>query len=461
MAFGGDLEVTAAADGGRRIRTQLPLNGRARTSRARSDRARRDAERRVSGDAMLPRAAGRHRSKADALVVLALAAVLVEVAVTPAREGPLWANAVMASFVATPFLLRRSLPVAVIAVAFAAATAMSALLTPLSELSLLTVLVLLLYPYGCAVHADTQAAWAGLGLAVGGVLGIDLAQQTLAWGDLVFPALVVSLAWLVGRMARARAAMAREAAERAQRLERLVEEQVLAVAQAERRRIARELHDVVAHTLSVMVVQAGGARWTLEREPARAAAALDVVEETGRAALAELRRLLGLLGADEQVRELMHQPGLRELPDLVDQTRRLGLSVEFEVEAEPRPVAEGIQAAAYRVVQEALTNVRRHGGHARVRVGVRYTATSLILEITDDGAGPQTADADDQPGHGLAGMRERVALYGGELSAGPGDAGGFAVRACLPLGRGSPPLDDADIGGGRPTGAATAETEAM
>jgi len=457
-AFGGELRVAPTRNGGQVMRVRLPLNGSPRAARTSPDRPRRGAESRArSGERY--RSAGRARAGALGVAVL-LAAAAVEIALSPAREGPLWANGLMSTLITAPLLARRAFPPAAVGLSFAAATAMCALLTPVSEVAALTVVLLLLYPYACGAHGGTRSAWAGLCLALGGVLAIDVAQQTLGWGDLVFPALLVSLSWLAGRIVRARADMAREVAERAQGLEQLRDEQAVAMAQAERRRIARELHDVVAHTLSVMVVQAGGARWTLEREPARAAAALKIVEETGRAALRELRRLLWVLDCDQQ-QPLTPQPGLGELAALVEQARGAGLSVELEFGGRPRAVPEGLQLAAYRIVQEALTNTRRHAGGASARVSVRYTATSLTLEITDDGQGSRRKGPDGQPGHGLAGMRERVAAYGGEFSVGPQDDGGFAVRAEFPLGERWSSANEAPIAGGPAITAPATEKEVV
>ena len=436
MAFGGELQLEPTSNGGRLIRVRLPLDGRPRAAgRPRSaDRPLAAGQVTAPGGWRRFRAAARFHRHADALLVLALIAIAAgEVAASSAREGPLWANAVMSTLVTAPLLLRRSYPLAALGASYSAAAVMCAFLTPASELGSLSFLVLLFLPYACAVHTGARAAWAGLALALSGVLAIEVLEQTFAWPDLIFRALVVSLSWLAGRMVSARASMAREIAERAQVLERLREEQNAAAAEAERSRIARELHDVVAHTLSVMVVQAGAARWALERQADRAVAALDIVEETGRATLAELRRLLDVLEPDEHRSALTPQPGLAQLSELLEQTRKAGLPVELQVEGDISAVPDDLQLAAYRIVQEALTNARRHAGPAQARVMVRSTATSLAVEISDDGRGTEKKDADEQPGHGLAGMRERVAVYGGEISAGPRDGGGFVVCARLPL----------------------------
>ena len=219
---------------------------------------------------------------------------------------------------------------------------------------------------------------------------------------------------------------------RAVRLEQEREEAARAAVAEERRRIARDLHDVVAHSVSVMTVQAGAARLLLAEEPARAREPLLSVEATGRQALTELRRLLGLLRSEEGERALGPRPGLAALPELLAQTRTAGLPVELSVEGEPpRSVAPGVELAAYRIVQEALTNARKHAGAARASVAVRYGNGALELVVANDGA-PVVRDGRPR-GHGLVGMRERAALYGGTLEAGPRAEGGFVVRARLPL----------------------------
>jgi signal transduction histidine kinase len=197
----------------------------------------------------------------------------------------------------------------------------------------------------------------------------------------------------------------------------------------ERRRIARDLHDVVAHAVGVMTVQAGAARLVLEDDPSRAREPLLAVEQAGRQALGELRRLLGILRRDEREPALRPQPGLAALQELAAQAERAGLPVELIFEGAPARLPAGLDLAAYRIVQEALTNTRKHAGPARARVAVRYAPEALELEITDDGR----PAANGGSGHGLIGMRERVALYGGQLDAGPRPQGGFTIHAHLPL----------------------------
>jgi signal transduction histidine kinase len=198
----------------------------------------------------------------------------------------------------------------------------------------------------------------------------------------------------------------------------------------ERARIARELHDVIAHHVSMIVLQAGAERRVLDDANASTREVLETVERTGRSALTEMRRLLGMLRGDAH-EPLTPQPGLSDVPILVTQLREAGLPVELHVEGERRELPVGIELSAYRIVQEALTNALKHAGEARASVNVRYGSDSLELEISDDGTGAPTPVSSG--GHGLLGMRERVALYGGRLDAGRRPSGGFVVRVLLPI----------------------------
>ena len=218
------------------------------------------------------------------------------------------------------------------------------------------------------------------------------------------------------------------------RRRRIVSEREVATREAvaaERAAIARELHDVVAHHMSVMVVQAGAARAVSGSDPAAAAEALRQIEASGRTGLAEMRRLLEVLKAEEDGDGKAPQPGLARIDELLDAMRASGLAVEAVVEGTPRPLSHGVDLSAYRIVQEGLTNALRHAGGASARVLVRYEPDALELEIADDGSGPRD-DPEASGGHGLVGMRERVHLFGGELEAGPRRGGGFLVRARLP-----------------------------
>jgi signal transduction histidine kinase len=217
----------------------------------------------------------------------------------------------------------------------------------------------------------------------------------------------------------------RELEARAERLEREREENVRRAAAEEQARIARELHDVLAHNVSVMVVQAAAADDVFESQPDRAREALRAIERTGRAALTELRRLLGAV----RTTELAPQPGLAGLDVLVEGVRAAGLSVTLQVEGELDDLPAGLDLSAYRIVQEALTNTMKHAGASVAEVRVRRTPDGVELEVVDDGAGP----VGNGHGRGLIGMRERASLVGGEVEAGPQPGGGFRVKATLPL----------------------------
>jgi signal transduction histidine kinase len=205
---------------------------------------------------------------------------------------------------------------------------------------------------------------------------------------------------------------------------------------AERARLAREIHDVIAHSVSVMVISTAGARTVMEREPERAHDALLSAERAGREALAEMRRLLGVLGDGRTLRQLAPQPGIEDLGELVSRTREAGLLASISVAGDPIAVPAGLSLCVYRVVQEALTNAIKHAGAGQAEVCVRWRRDALELEVVDDGRGIGETVAHGG-GHGLVGMRERTALHGGRLEAGPGPAGGFVVRAHIPLPGGS------------------------
>ncbi|MET9621311.1 MULTISPECIES: sensor histidine kinase [unclassified Streptomyces] len=248
------------------------------------------------------------------------------------------------------------------------------------------------------------------------------------------------LAWVLGDSLRTRRAYFAQLEERASRLEQEREAQAKVAVAAERARIARELHDVVAHNVSVMVVQADGAAYVLDASPDQAKQALETISSTGRQALAEMRRLLGILrtGEHQEAGEYVPQPDVEQIEDLVETVRGAGLTVDFRVEGTPRPLPSGVELTAYRIVQEALTNTRKHGGpDAGASVRLVYFDDGLGLLVEDDGRGAthemyEDGGADGR-GHGLIGMRERVGMVGGTLDAGPRPGGGFRISALLPL----------------------------
>lgn len=240
------------------------------------------------------------------------------------------------------------------------------------------------------------------------------------------------IAWLIGDNLRVRRAYTRELEERAVDLVREREDKAAQAVTEERARIARELHDVVAHYVSVMVVQAGGARRIVDKDPEAAKGALEAVESAGRTALTEMRRMLEVLRADDP--GMGPQPGLGEIERLVQQVRDAGLPVELELAGEVCCLPAGMDLAAYRIVQEALTNSVKHGGKATASVKVVYSPDTLEIEVVDDGRGAAALLlAGDSGGHGLIGMKERVGLFGGTLEAGPVLTGGYRVFARMPL----------------------------
>jgi signal transduction histidine kinase len=242
------------------------------------------------------------------------------------------------------------------------------------------------------------------------------------------PLYLIAPVWLAGAAMRSRELRAEASAERAERLETEREEAL----RNERARIARELHDVVTHSVSLMVLQTGAAREILSQDEQRSRALLASIEANGRAAIEELHRLLGLLSERDGEAPLSPQPGVGEIPSLVEQVREAGVDVELQVEGEPRSVSGGVNVAAYRVVQEALTNVVKHAGGAPVRVVLRWSDGELELEIIDEGPVNNGANR-PASGRGIAGMRERAAMYGGTLDAGPRTDHGYAVHARIPL----------------------------
>ncbi|MEU0069421.1 sensor histidine kinase [Streptomyces sp. NPDC006332] len=296
--------------------------------------------------------------------------------------------------------------------------------------------------------AVTGARWASRLALAAGLCAAPVAQ--LRWptdegalsnvAQMVFLMVPFALAWVLGDSIRTRRAYFAQLEERAARLEKEREAQSKVAVAAERARIARELHDVVAHNVSVMVVQADGAAYVLDAAPDQAKKALETISSTGRQALAEMRRLLGVLrtGEHQEGGEYVPQPDVEQIEDLVEQCRDSGLPVDFKIEGTPRPLPSGVELTAYRIVQEALTNTRKHGGpNAGASVRLVYFDDGLGLLVEDDGKGaPHELYEEggvDGRGHGLIGMRERIGMVGGTLDAGPRPGGGFRISALLPL----------------------------
>jgi signal transduction histidine kinase len=369
-------------------------------------------------------------------IALAFAVALeVELVVHGDVDGPAWLNALAALVLTLPLRWRRMAPVAVVL-----AYAGTAVLQEVAGAGLfagepppVTALlagVVAFYSLG-AYASDDRVAAIGALAGLGGLWMTVLVSGEIDVQGFVFPAgLVVAAPVLAGRVQSARLQRETTLREFNAQLKREQEQRERLAASDERARIARELHDVVAHSVGVMVVQAQGARNVLDRDPERARAALQSIEDTGRGALGDVRRALGVLREPGGGAALAPQPGVEDLDALVDQARGTGLDVAVEVEGVSRPLPTGVGLSAYRIVQEALTNTIKHAGAAHVTIAIRYGERELGLEIIDDGSQHGNGDG---AGHGLVGMRERVALYGGDLSAGPRRAGGFAVQARIPI----------------------------
>ncbi|MEU6880088.1 sensor histidine kinase [Streptomyces sp. NPDC046712] len=354
------------------------------------------------------------------------------------------AYGVVAALYSLVVALRRRMPEKMLLLAVALSVAQLAfdLLPFFADLAILVIIY--------TVASSDGPRWASRVALIGGLSAATLSQ--LRWpmegpgsnlAKIFFTVIMTvpfALAWVLGDSLRTRRAYFAQLEERASRLEQEREAQAKVAVAAERARIARELHDVVAHNVSVMVVQADGAAYVLDASPEQAKQALETISSTGRQALAEMRRLLGILrtGEHKEAGEYVPQPDVQQIEDLVEQVRGAGLTVDFRIEGTPRPLPSGVELTAYRIVQEALTNTRKHGGpDAGASVRLVYFDDGLGLLVEDDGRGAthemyEDGGADGR-GHGLIGMRERVGMVGGTLDAGPRPGGGFRISALLPL----------------------------
>ena len=335
--------------------------------------------------------------------------------------------------VTVPVAFRRRRPIAAaltMALALLLATALGGAPTQATGIVALIALVSGAYMLGARTQGRVLAAGTIALIVALAVDAIVEESQTVS-ALLFFTFFVVGLPVAAGQATRSRAQLADELADRAVALERAREGEAQAAVQEERARIARELHDVVAHDVSVMVVQAAAAKRIVEREPDRAEEAIVSIEGTGREALAEMRRLLGVLRRGDEDLALAPQPSLSRVDALLARTRAAGLDVALERSGDDAPLPAGVDLAAYRVVQEALANVVRHAGAEHATVRLTYDPRAVVVEVVDDGRG--AADGGGKAGHGLIGLRERVDLYGGDFEAGPRAEGGFGVRARLPV----------------------------
>jgi signal transduction histidine kinase len=348
---------------------------------------------------------------------------------TPPR-GMLALGYVLALLHTLPLVARRRFPGTVLGISVVSGLAVAALGMP--EILGIAILVAV---YSVAAYGDRWVSLAGLAVAEVGSAAVQLTPGRFQTPTVVSNALVFGAAWLLGHfVGRRRAYTAR--LEQTAELERTRAEQARRAVAEERLRLARELHDVVAHSISVIAVQSGVGAHVAKTQPEEAAKALAAIEATSRAALTELRRLLGVLRQeDEPQGDLAPVPGLADLDGLLAEVAKAGLAVRLQVEGRPAPLPAGVDLSAYRIVQEALTNVVKHAGPARAQVTIRYRDHEVMVEVIDDGRGvaAPTGDGRARVGHGLIGMRERVAVFGGDLEAGPRSDGGFRVAARLPL----------------------------
>ena len=353
----------------------------------------------------------------DAVVALGLTAWALAQADALSQPGQAF---VLVSMTAAVAWCRRA-PVTVLAIEVA-----GVVLIP-SRLNWPAGIAFLIAGYSAAFYSDRRVVVAALLLATAAWLFAFGEQVNIPTG--LVPLLLVAPLWLAGSAMRRREQRAVALAERADRLEREREEAL----RAERTRIARELHDLVTHSVSVMVLQTGAARQIMSQDERRSRAMLDSVEASGRSALDELRHLLGVLPDQDDAAPLSPQPGVTEIPSLIEHVQQAGVDVELSVAGQPRPVSAGVAVAAYRIVQEALTNVLKHADGAPTRVDLHWADDALELEILDQGPRHDIAPHDALAGRGLTGMRERAAMYGGTLQAHPCPDRGYVVRAHLPL----------------------------
>jgi signal transduction histidine kinase len=372
----------------------------------------------------------------DVLVVAAAVESTLEVAIrrdSPDAPDPLWFALPATAIIVLPLLLRHRFP-------FAAPAAVWLLGAAFSFVDgRLVVFTAGVYVAGMAASfllgnlANAAQAQRGLAVVVGGAAIVVYNSPDLPPGQLVVVPLLFALGWLAGFVVRERAEQAEAAEARAAQAERDRDAAMRIAVAEERARIARELHDVVAHAVSVMVLQVGAVRHKLPDELAEDREALGDVERAGRTALAEMRRLLAAMRPDGDEAELSPQPGLDSLDSLLQGIGRAGLPVRLHVEGDPVPLPRAIDLSAYRIVQEGLTNALKHAGAESADVTVSYRPDEVRIEVRDDGVGSTTSDG---LGHGLVGVRERVKIYGGEMTAGPGTDGGFVLSTRLPLGGG-------------------------
>ena len=365
----------------------------------------------------------------SALTLFLVVTAAYEVWAQPAPGSePRWLVSVVLAAALVPLAWRRRAPLAVLVVNVGVVTVFSVGFGDWGSFQLFAAILLALF--SVAAYADARRA--AIGAAIAAALFVLETITKLAAGDslseLPGPFVALAAVWLGGRAIARRRVEAERLSELALELEQRNEADARAAVGAERTRIARELHDVVAHAVSVIVVQAQAADRVLEGEHASARESLRAIESTARTALVEMRRLLEMLRAEEGDADLAPQPGLEHLDVLVKQVREAGLAVDLRIEGEQRPLPAGVDLSAFRIVQEALTNTLKHAGPAHALVTVRYGPGGVEVEVLDDGMPGGRSGR----GHGLLGMRERAAVVGGKVETGPRTGRGYAVRASLP-----------------------------
>jgi signal transduction histidine kinase len=374
----------------------------------------------------------RHPWWSDSTLALILTVIAVgSTVVSRTRYGfavPVLA-AVVTLFTTVPIALRRYRPLGVLAVTVIAETALL-IFRPGAGAPVGVIVAL----YTVAAYCERRVSIRAAALAALPITVAVIVNNGARTGQVIPELAVFAIAWVVGDNMRTRRAYLGELEARAARLEREREEKADRAVIEERARIARELHDVIAHNVSVMVVQAAAGEDVFDEDPGQARESLAAVASTGRAALTELRRLLGVIRAEDDRGDPAYapQPGLERIDELIGQVRETGLPVELSVLGEARPLPEGVGLCAYRIVQEALTNTLKHAHASTAQVQLRYVADALELQVLDDGRGTTSLNGETD-GQGLIGMRERVALFGGELTAGRRSGRGYEVRARLPL----------------------------
>ena len=334
-----------------------------------------------------------------------------------------------------PLAARRRFPGTVLALCVASALAFAALFM----MPVFLGPAILVAVYSVAAYGDRWVSLAGLVVAELGLGAVQLTPGRFERSSLLLFLGVIAVAWVLGHFVGDRQVYAARLEERTAELEQAREELARRAVVEERLRLARELHDVVAHAMSVIAVQSGVGAHVAASQPEEVGKALAAIEATSRGALTELRRLLGVLRQDSEPQaSLMPVPGLANLDSLLAEVGKAGLAVRVRVEGTPTPLPAGVDLSAYRIVQEALTNVVKHAGPAHAQVTIGYRDQDVTVEVIDDGRGALTPAGDGRvgTGHGLIGMRERVAAFGGDLEVGPRPGGGFRVAARLPLAAG-------------------------